>query len=151
MQRYADTSGQTVLLTLEQNLPQVDCDPVRIGQAIENLVSNAVKYSPESGRIEVSLSAKGDRVVLTVRDEGIGIPEAKIPLIFERFYRVEEGSKTVKGTGLGLFITREIVRMHGGTIRVESAPGEGSTFIVELPTRLDAADGKRRDETVVAQ
>ena len=151
VQRYADTSGQTVLLTLEQNLPQVDCDPVRIGQAIENLVSNAVKYSPESGRIEVSLSAKGDRVVLTVRDEGIGIPEAKIPLIFERFYRVEEGSKTVKGTGLGLFITREIVRMHGGTIRVESAPGEGSTFIVELPTRLDAADGKRRDETVVAQ
>ncbi|HEY0590357.1 MAG TPA: ATP-binding protein, partial [Thermoanaerobaculia bacterium] len=90
VQRYADTSEQHVLLTLEQRLPKVFCDPVRIGQVVENLVSNAVKYSPPSGRIEVSLASQGDRVVLTVRDEGIGIPEPKIPLIFERFYRVEE-------------------------------------------------------------
>ncbi|HEY0591692.1 MAG TPA: ATP-binding protein, partial [Thermoanaerobaculia bacterium] len=92
-------------------------------------------YSPPSGRIEVSLASQGDRVVLTVRDEGIGIPEPKIPLIFERFYRVEEAGTTVKGTGLGLFITREIVRMHGGAIRAESKVGEGSTFTVELPVQ----------------
>ncbi|HEY0788288.1 MAG TPA: GAF domain-containing sensor histidine kinase, partial [Thermoanaerobaculia bacterium] len=135
VQRYADTSEQHVLLTLEQRLPKVFCDPVRIGQVVENLVSNAVKYSPPSGRIEVSLASQGDRVVLTVRDEGIGIPEPKIPLIFERFYRVEEAGTTVKGTGLGLFITREIVRMHGGAIRAESKVGEGSTFTVELPVQ----------------
>lgn len=151
VQRYADTSEQQVLLTLEQRLPMVECDPVRIGQAIENLVSNAVKYSPDSGRIEVALSSRGDGVILTVRDEGIGIPESKIPLIFERFYRVEEAGKTVKGTGLGLFITREIIRMHGGTIRVESAAGEGSTFLVELPIRQSEGAGKRLDETAVGQ
>lgn len=148
VQRYADTSKQQVLLTLEQRLPKVVCDPVRISQAIENLVSNAVKYSPDTGRIEVSLSSHGDRVMLAVRDEGIGIPELKIPLIFERFYRVEEAGKTVKGTGLGLFITREIIRMHGGTIRAESTPGEGSTFTVELPLR---PPGNRLDESAVAQ
>ncbi|HSN69711.1 MAG TPA: ATP-binding protein, partial [Thermoanaerobaculia bacterium] len=151
VRRYADTSAQKIVLTLDQNIPRVECDPVRISQAVENLISNAVKYSSESGRIEVSLSGHGDRVILAVRDEGIGIPESKIPLIFERFYRVEEGGKTVKGTGLGLFITREIIRMHGGTIRAESAPGEGSTFIVELPVHPGEAAGKRLDETVVAQ
>ncbi len=140
VQRYADTSEQHVLLTLEQRLPKVYCDPVRISQAVENLVSNAVKYSPDTGRIEVSLASHGDRVVLSVRDEGIGIPESKIPLVFERFYRVEEAGTTVKGTGLGLFITREIVRMHGGTIRAESREGEGSTFTIELPVRGPAQE-----------
>jgi signal transduction histidine kinase len=118
---------------MEHAIPKIYCDPVRIGQAIENLVSNAVKYSPESGRIEVNVSVRGDSVLVSVSDEGIGIPETKIPLIFERFYRVEEAGTTVKGTGLGLFISREIVRMHGGTIHADSKPGEGSTFTIELP------------------
>ena len=132
VQRYADTSEQEIDLKLTK-APTLLGDPTRLGQAVENLVSNAVKYSPEKSRIEVALEAEDDEVVVRVRDHGRGIPPNKLPLIFERFYRVEESGGTVKGTGLGLFITREIVRAHGGNIRVDSREGEGTEFIIELP------------------
>ncbi|MGH9458351.1 MAG: ATP-binding protein [Thermoanaerobaculia bacterium] len=133
VERYAATSRHRIELRMGEGIPPVMADPVRLGQAVENLVSNAVKYSPEGSRIDVSVDVERDRLLIRVRDEGQGIPESKIPLIFERFYRLEEGGETVKGTGLGLFITREIVRMHGGTIRCESAVGRGTTFIVDIP------------------
>lgn len=133
VERYSHTSPQTISLTIAEGVPRIKADPVRLSQAVENLVSNAVKYSPEHARIDVLISKERETLRIQVRDEGLGIPEAKLPLIFERFYRVEEAGTTVKGTGLGLFITREIVRMHGGTIEVTSKPGEGSVFTVDLP------------------
>jgi signal transduction histidine kinase len=110
---------------------------MRLSQVIENLISNAVKYSPERSPIRVSLRAEDSRVLVSVSDQGPGISREKIPLIFDRFYRVEENGAVVKGTGLGLFITREIVKMHGGSISVSSKEGEGSTFTIQLPRQAE--------------
>lgn len=133
--RYADTSDREIVLRISDRIPPIEGDPTRLGQVVENLVSNAVKYSSAGTRIDIELESDEEWVRLRVRDQGVGIPEAQISLIFERFYRVEEAGQTIKGTGLGLFITREIIRMHGGAIRAESSPGDGSVFIVELPVR----------------
>jgi signal transduction histidine kinase len=133
--KYAATSPHRIAVRIEGELPIVECDRMRFEQVVENLLSNAVKYSPGEEPIEVNVGAAGDEIRLEVRDHGIGIPPEKLPLIFERFYRVEEEGQTVKGTGIGLYVSREIVRMHGGDITVSSHPGEGSTFTVHLPAR----------------
>lgn len=137
--KYAATSGRLVDLSIPEDLPIIQGDSVRLSQVIENLVSNAAKYSPDGSTITITLESTGGVVRLRVRDEGNGIPPEKAPLIFERFFRVEEDGRTVKGTGLGLFISREIVRMHGGDIRFESAVGYGTTFLVELPLHAKKA------------
>lgn len=138
-EKYERTSSHDIERDIPRDIPIIDGDATRLSQVVENLVSNAVKYSPDGKPIRVSLESGRTEVLLRIRDYGIGIPEDKQQLIFERFFRVEEGSTQVKGTGLGLFITREIVRMHHGSIRVESAVGEGTTFIVELPIRSPLA------------
>jgi PAS domain S-box-containing protein len=117
----------------------LQCDPriegkwdrLRIDEVLTNVVSNAVKYGLNKP-IEVSASANSDEVVVMVRDHGIGISTDDVKRIFEPFERVEELSQ-VKGLGMGLWITKQVVEAHGGTIRVESEPGHGSTFIVRLP------------------
>lgn len=131
--KYAATSGRRVDLSIPEDFPIIQGDSMRLSQVIENLVSNAAKYSPDGSTISITLDSLGGVVHLRVRDEGNGIPPDKAPLIFERFFRVEEDGRTVKGTGLGLFISREIVRAHGGDIRFESAIGYGTTFLVEIP------------------
>jgi len=131
--RYRGMTTQRIDLRIEEPFPKIAADGVRLTQVLENLVSNAIKYSGSSEPIEVELVRRPTTVRFSVRDYGAGIPPDKLPLIFERYYRVKEGGDTAKGTGLGLFISREIVRMHGGTIEVTSIPGEGTTFIVELP------------------
>ncbi len=131
--KYAATSGHKVDLSIDEDLPIIPGDSVRVSQVIENLVSNAAKYSPEGSTITITLELKDEMVRLRVRDEGHGIPPEKAPLIFERFFRVEEDGRAVKGTGLGLFISRELVRMHGGDLTFDSVMGYGTTFLVELP------------------
>lgn len=132
--RYEATTGRAFPYEdVESDVAPVKGDPVRLSQVIENLISNAVKYSPAETPITVRVRPNGGFVRLTVSDQGPGIPPEKLPLIFERFYRVVEGDAVVKGTGLGLFITREIIRMHGGSIEVESTPEKGTTFTVDLP------------------
>ena len=113
--------------------PRIDgtWDRLRIDQVISNLVSNAIKYG-EGKPIVVSASVDSGHAVVTVRDNGKGISSAHLDRIFERFERVCERSKD-GGLGLGLWITKQIVESHGGTIVVESEPGNGSTFIVRLP------------------
>jgi len=105
-------------------------------RVVGNLVDNAIKYTPDGGSVAVQvLSAVSDgrlSVGIQVSDTGIGIAPAHQDRIFERFYRADP-SRTIPGTGLGLAIVREIVEVHGGEMRVESAPGEGSTFTVMLP------------------
>ena len=112
----------------------VDCDESLILRVIENLLSNAIRYSPNSGRIRVEVGPVPEgKVALAVRDQGRGIPDQHKTQIFERFYRVDSKQKGGPGTGIGLAIAKSIVEGHGGTIRVEDAVGGGSRFVIELP------------------
>jgi two-component system phosphate regulon sensor histidine kinase PhoR len=105
-----------------------------IEQAAINLIDNAVKFSEAGGRVRVEAERDGDGVAIRVRDEGCGISREHLPRLFERFYRVDKGrSRKQGGTGLGLAIVKHIVKVHGGTVEVESAPGEGSVFTIRLP------------------
>lgn len=119
---------------VEPNLEPLPADPLKITQAVENLLDNALKYTPPGSRIEIGARAHDREVVVTVRDNGPGIPEADLPHIFERFYRVEKGRSREKGgTGLGLSIVKHIVQLHGGRVWAESTPGQGSAFHFSLP------------------
>jgi signal transduction histidine kinase len=118
----------------------VSADRDHLEQVLNNLIGNAIKYSPEGGPIEVAVKCGGDEVVLSVRDQGLGIPRDDLEKIFGLFYRSEDrASRDIGGMGLGLYISKEIVGRHGGRIWAESEPGTGSTFYVALPR---AAEGK---------
>jgi signal transduction histidine kinase len=107
-------------------------DRERLRQALSILLDNAVKYSPEGGRVTIKIAEEDGSVGVEVADTGIGIPEDQIPHVFERFYRAEEARST-EGLGLGLSIARQIAEDHKGSIEVRSKPGEGSTFIIRIP------------------
>jgi two-component system sensor histidine kinase SenX3 len=109
-------------------------DETQLTSMFTNLVDNAVQYTPPGGLVEVTGGFEGSEVVIQVSDTGIGIPEGKLPRIFERFYRVDKArSKETGGTGLGLSIVKHIAENHGGRVTVESTLGKGSTFTVYLP------------------
>ena len=112
--------------------PVVAADRARLRQTFANLVGNAIKFSPREGRVAVCARSAGDGAVVEIRDEGPGIPPDELPHISERFFRAST-AVGVKGTGLGLTISREIVELHGGSLDVRSTVGEGSTFRVHLP------------------
>jgi len=121
-------------LVVPAGLPAMRGDANRLQQVLQNLLDNAVQYTPSGGRIEVSAAGAGGQIVITVADTGIGIPQAEQSRIFERFYRVDAArSREAGGTGLGLSIARHIVEAHGGRIWVESAVGEGSRFHFSIP------------------
>ena len=129
----AKQRNQTLSGEVEDGLTLMG-DQSKLHQILYNLTDNAIKYSPDGGTIHVSLQEDGQDLVWRVRDNGVGIPEEDQDHIFERFYRVDKArSRETGGTGLGLSIVRQLVTMHGGQITVESAPGEGSEFIVRLP------------------
>jgi signal transduction histidine kinase len=115
----------------QQPIPSILADGIRISQVFENLFSNAIKYAPNS-EINISISEHGNKVRIAFADGGDGIAEDYLPFIFERFYRVP-GERTAKGTGLGLYICKQIVMAHHGNIWVESVLDEGTTFFIELP------------------
>jgi signal transduction histidine kinase len=126
--------SHTIVSVLEERW--VRADPDKIRQILANLISNAVKYSPEGGRVSVTARAEPgrDQVTISVADDGLGIPADQVERIFDRFQRVDQpATRGIRGTGLGLFIVRELVELHGGTIRVDSTVGRGSTFSVTLP------------------
>jgi two-component system, OmpR family, sensor histidine kinase VicK len=121
------------------NAPALAADPDKVRQVLSNLVENAVKYSPEGGTVTVSLVQHGDRLRFTVEDDGLGVPPEEQRRIFEKFYRLDpQLSRGVGGTGLGLYISRELVARMAGRIWVESDGRRGSRFVVELP-RAEAA------------
>ncbi len=119
-----------------ERFPPVWIDYERIRMVLSNLLSNAIKYSPKGGAIRVGGWAERDRAVIYVADEGIGIPEAEVENIFERFYRVDNRlSRTTAGAGLGLYLCKAVVEAHGGEIWVRSHLGHGSSFFFSLPLR----------------
>ncbi len=120
---------------------EVMADPDKFRQVIVNLFSNAVKHTPEGGRITFTAERSGRRVLLSVSDTGSGIDPKAVPYIFDKFYQAENHLvRTGGGLGLGLAIAKYIVGLHGGTISVRSAPGEGATFTIELPDRITASE-----------
>ena len=116
-----------------ENIPQMRGNPIRLRQMLDNLIGNAVKYTPEGGDITVELEQQKEQVILRITDTGPGIPPADQPHIFEKFYRASNVPKGVGGSGLGLAIVKSIVDSHQGRIWVESILGKGSTFTVVLP------------------
>jgi PAS domain S-box-containing protein len=126
--------GVTVMVNLPPNLPTVMADRDRIEEVLQNLLDNAVKYSPDKHEVIVSCSATGDEVIISVSDTGMGISLRDQERIFDRFYRVGKSkTRSMQGAGLGLYICRAIIEAHGGRIWVESALHEGSTFSFSLP------------------
>ena len=116
-------------------------DRTKLNQILYNLIDNAMKYTQDDGRIQVTLKENGDRLIWQISDNGVGIPREDQEHIFDRFYRVDKArSRETGGTGLGLSIVRQLVAMHGGQISVESEPGKGSCFTVTLPVHGKGAD-----------
>lgn len=116
-------------------------DRAQLHAAVSNLVENAVTYSPQGSRVTVTASAKADDVAITVTDNGIGIPEAELDRIFERFYRVDPArARATGGTGLGLSIVKHVAASNGGSVEVWSEPGLGSSFTLVLPVHTDESD-----------
>jgi signal transduction histidine kinase len=124
----------TIDVSIPAVLPKVAGDPERTRQVLANLVDNAVKYSPHGGRIELGVEAGDGWARFTVRDEGLGIPLGEQKRIFEKFYRLDpDHRRGIGGSGLGLYISRELVRTMNGRIWVDSDLGKGATFTFELP------------------
>ena len=111
---------------------KIEADPTRLAQVFDNLISNAIKYAPESA-ITITLDTQDDHAHIIFSDQGPGIPTEDLPNIFTRFYRVPSRNKSVRGTGLGLFICRQIINAHQGEITAVSKLGEGTTFHIYLP------------------
>lgn len=115
------------------DLPKPEIDPVRIEQVVRNLIDNAVKFSPADGLIDISAVRRADTIVVAVKDDGPGVAPEYHARVFERFFRVEPEGSTVAGAGLGLAICKRFVELHGGTIELQSRPGQGATFRFTLP------------------
>jgi signal transduction histidine kinase len=120
-------------MVIDDNLPDILGNPVRLRQMINNLIGNAIKYTPEGGQIQVTGRLEGKQVILQVCDNGPGIPAADQPYIFDKFYRGSNVLADTPGTGLGLAIVKSITENHHGRIWVDSAPERGSTFTIVLP------------------
>jgi len=133
MEPRAQEQGVTLSCDCKDVQP-IQADPKGIGEVLNNLITNAVNYSPGGGRVEVTVHRRGDNLEIRISDTGVGIPPEELPKIWDKFYRVKHPeTRQVMGTGLGLAITRGIVEAHQGTIDVDSAPGRGTTFRILLP------------------
>jgi len=136
-QVIAEEKKVTLLATPHENL-EIQADRARLEQALANLIDNAIKYTPAGGRVEVTAHQQDQEAIIRVKDNGIGIPAAEIPRIWERLYRGDK-SRSQKGLGLGLCLVKAVIQAHHGKVEVESAPDQGSEFSVHLPLRQGPA------------
>jgi two-component system NtrC family sensor kinase len=134
LMQQAKEKNLDIQLSISPDLPPLRGNPIRLRQMLDNLIGNAIKYTPERKRISIELNAEDDQIILKVADEGPGIPPQDQPHIFDKFYRASNISEETSGTGLGLAIVKTIVEGHQGRIWVDSSLGKGSTFFVVLPT-----------------
>jgi len=142
LRALAEAKRQTLEVDIPWGLPSVAIDVHRTGQVVSNLVSNAIKFTPQEGTIRVLARLRDHQIVVSVEDTGPGIPQEHLSKIFDRFWRTPETKQ--KGSGLGLAIAKGIVEAHGGTIWAESQLGRGSSFLFTVPlAELDT--GKRTD------
>ncbi len=137
-----------LLLEVEEEI-RLRGDELRLHQMFLNLISNAIKYTPENGRLEIGLKMVDGFAVVAINDSGIGIPEEHLAHIFDRFYRVDKARNRMDGgTGLGLAIVKWIAEAHGGSIQVTSEVGKGSSFSVRLPIK-GPEEGKHPRSTIL--
>lgn len=130
----AKQKNHELIFQSEDGIPEINGDKDRVEQVIVNIISNAIKYTPDNGKITVKLAKDAGSVILRISDTGLGIPKEDLPRLFERFYRVDKArSRMLGGTGLGLAIAKQIVEAHGGTIRIESEYGKGTEVIITFP------------------
>jgi two-component system phosphate regulon sensor histidine kinase PhoR len=132
LKAQSERAGLQIKVDIASGLPSVSADGSRIEQVLVNLIHNAIKFTPTGGRVTVSAKAEGDRLIVSVSDTGVGIPEDDLPRVFERFYKADR-ARAGGGTGLGLAIAKHVVEAHGGRIWVESVEGRGATFSLGLP------------------
>ena len=132
-EQQIQSKGFYINLSVDPDLPTVQGDPFKLEQVFINLIDNAMKYT-EKGGITIEINSQDKKIVITLQDTGAGIPPEHLSRIFERFYVVDKSrSKKLGGTGLGLSIVKHIILLHNGTIKAESLPGHGTTFIITLP------------------
>jgi signal transduction histidine kinase len=134
-QHQARTTFHRVALEAPEAPLVGEWDSGRLARVVDNLLGNAIKYSPRPDTIYVEVSRQGDCALLRVTDHGVGIPSDELTRVFDRFYRGTNVPPEMRGSGIGLHGVRQIVEQHGGSVAVESQPGVGSTFTVRLPLR----------------
>jgi signal transduction histidine kinase len=127
------TDKHPIVVDFPPDFPVVVADEVRLEQVLSNLLSNAIKYSPSGGEIRISGNVRPEQVIICVKDQGPGIAPGDIPHIFDRFYRADSASRTTKGAGLGLYLTRAVVEAHGGRIWVDPQTVGGARICFSLP------------------
>ena len=137
LSRRSQEKNQTVSLDLSTDFPLIFANPVQIRSVVDNLIDNAIKYTPNPGIIRIRCAVEQNQVIFQVTDSGIGIPATDLPYIFDKFYRASNVNADQPGTGLGLAIVKSIVENHQGRIWVDSTPEQGSTFTVVFPLAED--------------
>jgi len=144
---YTEEQGRELYFNSEIEEKVIACDPFNMERIILNLLSNAIKFTDEGDKIEVNICGKEGRVLISVKDTGVGIPKDRQKIIFERFGQADKSfTRNSEGSGIGLSLVKSLVEMHGGKIALESEHGEGSEFIVELPVRKlvkDDSEGEK--------
>jgi two-component system, chemotaxis family, CheB/CheR fusion protein len=139
--------NQPIARSVPEQPLMINGDLVRVEQIVFNLITNALKYAPQSPQVEVRVRRVQDQAEMQVQDYGPGIASEKLPYLFSRYYQAGQSpSETQSGLGLGLFLTKELVTAHGGDVEVESQPNAGTTFTVRLPLIRETADGEQRDK-----
>jgi PAS domain S-box-containing protein len=126
-------TGRSFVIDVDTRMPPAEVDPRRVEQALDNLLSNALKHAPEGDRVLIGVVQEGEDAVVSVTDSGPGIPAEAADRVFDRFFTASVGGAASRGAGLGLFLVRMIAEAHGGSVEVESEPGRGSTFTLRLP------------------
>jgi signal transduction histidine kinase len=130
-----------IYVRIPDTFPFIEADPERLSQVVRNLVANALRYTPANGEIGIAARETENGVEVLVKDTGSGIASNHLPHIFDRFYRADPArARATGGAGLGLAIVKHLVELHGGHITVASEVGEGTTFAVRLPLRLEKED-----------
>jgi protein-histidine pros-kinase len=147
--RPAESAGLELRSRIDaEDVPDLTGDPHRLGQAVDNLLSNAIKFTPSGGWIEVRLHRRGDTAIIDVEDAGLGIPEDEQKRLFDRLYRASSALQhQIQGVGIGLSIVKAIAEAHGGSVRVRSEEGKGTTFTLEIPLTTDGIEGDKTEAT----